>query len=227
MAEMGKDQTEALLKLVSLGNEAAAARLLNLHRRRLKKMIALRIDEGLAERQDPSDLVQETILAAAHKLPEYAQHPDIPFYAWLRQLAWSRLVELHRQNMDDPHKADFRQGQVTSKCLSEMVKCFGPAAGRKSDAAETAGESRLSQLSEGSAVSRRQTKALVGLALCKLDPAARELLLLYYVEQLTVPEIACVLATESSQVKLRHVKAIRKLRSLLDQECRNPVDDPV
>lgn len=224
----GKDQTEALLKLVSLGNEAAAARLLNLHRRRLKKMIALRIDEGLAERQDPSDVVHETILAAAHKLPEYAQHPDIPFYAWLRQLAWSRLVELHRQNIDDPHKADFRQGQVTSKCLSEMVKCFGPSASRKkSDAAETGEGIRLSQNSDGSAISRRQTKALVELALCKLDPAARELLLLYYVEQLTVPEIACVLATETSQVKLRHVKAIRKLRSLLDQECKNQVDDPV
>ena len=215
-----KDQTEALLRLVSLGNEDAAVRLLNLHRRRLKKMIAMRIDEGLAARQDPSDVVHETILTAAHKLKEFAQHPDIPFYAWLRQMAWNRLAELHRQNVDDPQKGEFRQGQVTPKCLSEMVKCFGPEQTPPA-AGDLPGNKQESGPQEGPVMGRRQAKTLVGLALCKLDPAARELLLLYYVEQLTVPEIASVLAIEASQVKLRHVKAIRKLRSLLDQESKN------
>ncbi|MGI8978233.1 MAG: sigma-70 family RNA polymerase sigma factor [Pirellulaceae bacterium] len=223
----GQDQTEALLKLVSLGNEAAAARLLNLHRRRLKKMIALRIDEGLAARQDPSDVVHETILAASHKLADYAQKPDIPFYAWLRCLAWSRLVELHRQNLDDPQKADFRQGQLTPKCLSEMVKCFGPPSSAKSKPASGTGGSQRepsgSEAAKGDepSPSRQKVRVCMELALSKLDPSARELLLLYYVEQLTVPEIACVLEIETGQVKLRHVKAIRKLRTLLDQEGKN------
>ena len=38
--------------------------------------------------------------------------------------------------------------------------------------------------------SRRKIRACMELALSKLDAAGRELLLLYYVEQLTVPEIA-------------------------------------
>ena len=133
----------------------------------------------------------------------------MPFYAWLRQMAWSRLAELHRQNVDDPHKAELRQGQVTPKCLSEMVRCFGPDSNHKT-AAESGVKKQPSEPSEQSAAVRRQAKTRVSLALCKLDPAARELLLLYYVEQLTVPEIACVLAIDAAQVKLRHVKAIRK-----------------
>lgn len=204
----GKDQTEALLKLVSLGNEDAAARLLNLHRRRLKKMIALRIDEDLAEQQDPSDVVHETLLAAANKLSDYAQKPAGPFYAWLRSLAWSRLADLHRQNLvGNPQKGDFRHGHLTPKCVSEMTKCFGPEP--------------VAELSEEQAPSRRKTRTLVELALFKLEASVRELLLLYYVEQLTVPEIASVLEIDTTQVKLRHVKAIRKLRTLLDQEEKN------
>ena len=229
----GQDQTEALLKLVSLGNEAAAARLLNLHRRRLKKMIALRIDEGLAARQDPSDVVHETILAASHRLPDFAQKPDIPFYAWLRCLAWSRLVELHRQNLDDPQKADFRPGQLTPKCLSEMVKCFGPpssvrqapSGGNASGQKEPSGSQAAKD--EEPTPSRRKIRIGMELALSKLEANARELLLLYYVEQLTVPEIACVLEIEAAQVKLRHVKAIRKLRTLLDQEEKNLSGKPL
>ena len=40
-------------------------------------------------------------------------------------------------------------------------------------------------------------------------------------------KIACALSLDSSQVKLRHVKAIRKLRSLLDQEGKNPPGNSV
>jgi RNA polymerase sigma-70 factor, ECF subfamily len=228
----GKNETEALLKLVSLGNEAAAARLLNLHRRRLKKMVALRIDKEVATRRDPSDVVHETMLAAASKLPDYLRKPEIPFYAWLRCLAWDRLVELHRQHHDtargETHKADFRQGLLTPQCLSELVRRFGPpstptglpqAVG--ADGENTDPSPKVGKKSDAPAT-RRKSRAEVETALARLEPSARELLLLYYVEQLTVPEIACVLEIEASQVKLRHVKAIRRLRTLLDQQDQDP-----
>jgi len=225
----GKDETEALLKLVALGNEAAAARLLSLHRRRLKKMIDLRIDKDLAARRDPSDVVQETILAAVSKLPEYLRKPNVPFYAWLRCLAWERLVDLHRQqygtSRGEAYRVDFRQGLLTPQCVSEMVRRFGPPSSAKGpppaegvDATKT--DSRTAKAGQQSDVppSRRKARARVEGALARLEPSARELLLLYYVEQLTVPEIACVLEIEATQVKLRHVKAIRKLRTLLEQQ---------
>ena len=94
-----------------------------------------------------------------------------------------------------------------------MVKRFAPAS--------SAGKS------EEPPPSRRKARARVELALSKLDASARELLLLYYVEQLTVPEISCVLEIEAAQVKLRHVKALRKLRSLLDREDKNLPGNPV
>ena len=229
----GKNETEALLKLVSLGNEAAAARLLNLHRRRLKKMVTLRIDKDVAERRDPSDVVHETMLAAASKLPDYLRKPEITFYAWLRCLAWERLVELHRQHLDtargEAHKSDFRHGMLTPKCLSELVRRFGPPSSAMRappaegvDGVKTDPNPTKAGKKSDAPSSRRKSRAGVEAALARLEPSARELLLLYYVEQLTVPEIACVLEIEASQVKLRHVKAIRKLRTLLEQQDQNP-----
>jgi len=223
-----ENETQALLRLVSLGNEAAAARLLNIHRKRLKKMVNCRIDQDVAARHDPSDVVQETILAAANKLPEYLKKQDVPFYAWLRRMAWLRLAELHRQHADkgrdENPKADFRHGSLTPKCLSEMVRRFGPnaaagsAGGNSADVQRKDGSSASASGSSKSSHLARKTKAHVQGALLKLEPATRELLLLYYVEQLTVPEIAAVLELEAPQVKLRHVRAIRKMRTLLDRQ---------
>jgi RNA polymerase sigma-70 factor, ECF subfamily len=239
MAEAGhgKNETEALLKLVSLGNEAAAARLLNLHRRRLQKMVSLRFDQQLAARRDPSDVVHETMLAAASKLDEYIQNPRVPFYAWLRSLAWNRLVELHRQppetSRGEGPRTDFRHGLLTPKCLSELVRRFGPPSSAKGpmptagDGSKSGSSAKKSVDNSDVPVSRRKARAHVEAALASLEPAARELLLLYYVEQLTVPEIASVLAIEAAQVKLRHVRAIRKLRTLLVQQGLNPaVESP-
>jgi RNA polymerase sigma-70 factor, ECF subfamily len=192
----------------------------------------------VATRRDPSDVVHETILEAASKLPEYLQKPGVPFYAWLRCLAWDRLVELHRQHLDasrgDAHKADFRHGQLTPQCLSELVRRFGPPSSAKGppqaegvDSEKTDPIRSKAGKKSNAPPSHGKSRAGVEAALARLEPGARELLLLYYVEQLTVPEIACVLEIEASQVKLRHVKAIRKLRTLLEQQDQNPsVESP-
>ena len=227
------NETHALLRLVSLGHEAAAARLLNLHRKRLKKMIACRIDQEVAARHDPSDVVQETILTAASKLPEYLKQQDVPFYAWLRRLAWLRLVELHRQHLErgrgEASKADFRQGWLTSKSLSELVRRFGPTLPGEDNSApspsQTDGGNKAAAGGDSAAKAAplsRKAKGRIASALNRLEPGVRELLLLYYVEQLTVPEIASVMNLETAQVKLRHMRAIRRMHALLEHPDEEP-----
>ena len=62
-------------------------------------MIAVRMDRRLAARVDPSDVVQEALMDAAQKLAEYVQRRPLPFYPWLRQLAWERLLKCHRDHI--------------------------------------------------------------------------------------------------------------------------------
>src|SRR5438477_6125508 len=91
--------TEALIRDAAGGDERARQRLLDLHRRRLRRMVALRLDRRLAARLDPSDVVQEALADAAGKLTDYLRRRPLPFYPWLRRLAWERLVALHRRHV--------------------------------------------------------------------------------------------------------------------------------
>jgi RNA polymerase sigma-70 factor (ECF subfamily) len=89
--------TEQLLDRVADGDRAAPGLLLERHRDRLRHMVALRLDPRLRRRVDPSDVVQESLAEAAGKLSDFARRRPLPFYAWLRQIAWEALVRLHRR----------------------------------------------------------------------------------------------------------------------------------
>jgi DNA-directed RNA polymerase specialized sigma24 family protein len=57
--------TDQLLADASRGDAAARDRLLERHRRRLRQLVAVRMDRRLAARVDPSDVVQEALAEAA------------------------------------------------------------------------------------------------------------------------------------------------------------------
>ena len=39
------------------------------------------------------------MIQAHQKLPEYLRTQPIPFYPWLRRIAWENIVQLHRQHL--------------------------------------------------------------------------------------------------------------------------------
>src|SRR5436309_11530830 len=94
----GEPDTEVLLARAGAGDTAARQRLLEQYRGRLRRLVAVRLDARLAARADASDVVQEALADAARKLDGYLRDRPMPFYPWLRQLAWERLVKLHRRH---------------------------------------------------------------------------------------------------------------------------------
>jgi RNA polymerase sigma-70 factor (ECF subfamily) len=91
-------ETEHLLAQARQGNDQARQLLLARHRSRLRRMVSVHLDRRLIARVDPSDVVQEALAEAAHRLDDYLQQQPLPFYAWLRRLAWERLVKLQRHH---------------------------------------------------------------------------------------------------------------------------------
>ena len=90
---------DALLTRAQQGDREAINRLLGGQRARLRRMIAVHLDARLAPRHDASDVVQETLMEASRRLPEYLERRPLPFHLWLRQLAWQRLVDLYRHHV--------------------------------------------------------------------------------------------------------------------------------
>src|SRR5438132_9901340 len=103
---------EQLLAQARRGDSYSRDRLLEQYRQRLRQMVAVRIDRRLAARIDPSDVVQEALTEASQKLSDYLQARPIPFYPWLRQLAWDRLVELYRRHIVAQKRSVTREEQA-------------------------------------------------------------------------------------------------------------------
>ena len=70
-------EINVLLDDAARGDASAVRCLLEQHRERLRRMIAVRLDRRLAPRLDPSDVVQEALADAARRLPDYLRdRPD-------------------------------------------------------------------------------------------------------------------------------------------------------
>ena len=55
-------ESEVWLARAAAGDKSARTKLLELHRARLRRMVAVRLDRRLLQRIDPSDIIQETLI---------------------------------------------------------------------------------------------------------------------------------------------------------------------
>jgi RNA polymerase sigma-70 factor (ECF subfamily) len=196
-------ETDELLERARRGENAARQQLLALHRGRLRHMVAVRLDRRVAGRVDPSDVVQEALADAARKLDGYLCERPLPFYPWLRRLAWERLVKLHQRHIGAEKRSVTREE---------------PAPLPEESALELARRLVAPETSPSHAAARRELQARVQAALSELPWRDREVLVLRYLEQLSTAEVAAVLEITPGAVKLRHLRALERLRHLLGEE---------
>ncbi len=197
--------TEALIDRAAAGDAAARELLLLRHQERLRKMVALRLDRRLAPRVDPSDVVQEALAEAARRLPDYLDGRPIPFYPWLRRLAWDRLLKLHRSHLGTGKRSVRREEPQSPALPDESV-------------AQLADRLAGSGTSPSGRVVRDELRARVRAALEGLGERDREVLVLRYLEQLSTAEIAGVLEISEGAVKVRHLRALQRLRAVLGDD---------
>lgn len=205
MSQTDPPLTDELLDLAAGGDAEASERLLDRHRDRLRKMVSVRLDSRLAARIDPSDVVQETLLVASQRLPVYLTKRPIAFYPWLRQLASDQLERLHRQHIQRQNRAVGREVQprctLSNQSLERLVGRF---------VAKDSSPSRR--------LLRKELREQVQAALELMDNQDREILILRFLEQLTVAEVAEVLGLSEGAVNMRQLRALERLRALLGTE---------
>ncbi len=132
-----EDATEQLIKRAQAGDDSAVQELLMMYRKRLRRMIAVRLDPRLSARIDPSDVVQEALIDASRKLPGYLRERPISFYPWLRRIAWERLMHLHTRHVD-VQKRSVKQESRRSLSLPDqsVMQLAGKLAARGSSPSE-------------------------------------------------------------------------------------------
>jgi RNA polymerase sigma-70 factor (ECF subfamily) len=195
------DDTDLLLARIADGQGSAVNVLLERHRRRLAAMVRLRMDRRVAARFDPSDVVQDTMIEAYRKLPKFAQTRPIPFYPWLRSMAWERLVQLHRRHV-----------HAARRSVNREEWCCELPAGSEAQLAERFVKSATKA---SGVVIRAELRERVRAAIEELPAAVQEVVVLRHLEDLPFREISAVLGISEDAVYSRYRRAVERLARLL------------
>src|SRR5262245_16283839 len=192
-----------LLARLREGDQQALAELYSRHRERLRRMVALRLDQRLNGRVSPSDVLQEAYIDALKRVKHYLAKPDMPFPGWLRLVVGQRLVEVHRQHL----------GAMMRDASQEISLGTGawPAASSMCLAAQLAGDLP----SPSAAAVRNESLALLEEAFNRMDPLDREVLALRHFEELSNTEVAEILGIQKAAASKRYVRALARLKDAL------------
>lgn len=197
--------TQQLLLDAGRGDPAAVNALLERHRQTLRRLVQVRLDRAIARRVDASDIVQDVLIEANTRLKDYLADPRMPFHLWLRHLAKDRVIEMHRRHRGAQRRSLDREQAIGS-----------PAFGDRSslDLGKMLVDQELTPAAENI---RRELEQRFLAAVEQLEEDDRDIILMRHFEQLGNSEAAEALGLSPAAAGMRHLRALRKLRSILGE----------
>lgn len=202
----GDDQTEALLASARDGDSDAVNRLLEKHRAPIRRLVELRLDRKVQRRVDISDVVQDVMIEASGRLDKYLADPAMAFHLWLRQIAWDRIIDTYRRH------------RVSAKRNMDREQPMSSPAGPDQSTIEFAFQLCDPGLTPAAAATQREIAVKVEQAIERMNDQDREIILMRHYEHLSNLEIAEVLELNPPAASMRYLRALRRLREMLQED---------
>ena len=206
------EKTDTLLQEVRDGDADAVNALLDRHRRGVRRLVEMRLDRKVQRRVDVSDVVQEVLVEANNRLGKYLDDPVMAFHLWLRQIAWDHIIDTYRRhrvsakrNMDREQPIAAGGDNVDESSVDLAIQLCDPA------------------MTPAAVATQREIASKIEEAIEKLDETDREVILMRHYEHLSNLEIAEVLKLNPPAASMRYLRAVRRLRTILDAKAG---DDP-
>jgi len=187
-------ETNRLLGLCRDGDGSSLGRLLARHQGPLRHLIAHRFDSRLRSRVDPSDVLQEANLAASRSLDVYLREPRSPLIHWLFGIVSHKMLELRRFHLGTSARDPRREVSIHEPGDADV-----PGRGTPSEAAMQA-----------------EVEEVMRLALDRLDPSDRQILILRHFRHMTNVESAASLGISAAAAGKRYLRALGHLRDRLE-----------
>ena len=197
------EETTLLVRQAVGGDRAAIQALFDRYRSQLTRMVAIRLDPRLNGRLDPSDIVQDVLVEATKRMSTDLSDSPVEFYPWLRGIAWDRLCRLHRHHVSTQKRSVVREqrlqpDQVDDESMLKLAECI---------AASGSGP--------GTQVMREERRRRVREAVTQLPAKDREIIVLRFLEELSIQDAAAVLDISLTAAKSRQLRAIARLQDML------------
>ena len=198
------DPTGELLQGARDGNSQATNDLFDRHRSALRRLVQMRLDRRVQQRVDVSDVVQDVLTEASTRLTDYLANPSMSFHLWLRQIAWDHMIDTYRRHRGSAKRSMDREQSIV-----------GPVADDRSTM-EMIVQLQDPELTPAAAAIQSEMTKRVEATIDQLDANDHEIILMRHFEYLSNQEVAEVLGLQPAAASMRYLRAVRRLRELLD-----------
>jgi len=203
--DMEELPASALMGLARDGNPEALGQLLQLYRNYLTILATTQLDRRLRRRVNPSDLVQDAMLAAHCDFGKFQGRSERELLAWLRQILINCLhhvIETHlRAKMRDMRRevSVEQMGAVLdrSACdFTQMLADRGP--------------------SPSEPLHQRERAVALADQLARLPPHYRDVIVLRNLQGLSFDEVADRMDRKPGAVRMLWLRAIEKFKQIYE-----------
>ena len=184
--------------------EATFAELFSLHRDRLWRMVNFRLDPRLHGRVDADDVLQDAYMDGINRIQYYIEDPSASFFIWLRLIVGQTMINLHRRHLGTQMRDANREISIHT------------ASGVRSTSGTLAAHLLGQLTSPSQAAIKAEVSHQLEAALESMSPIDREVLALRHFEELTNSEVAEVLGIQHKAASIRYVRAIGRLKNILE-----------
>ncbi len=197
------DDIGRLLESARKGNDAAWVRLVRKYREYLRLLARLQMSRELQSKEDPSDLVQETLLNAYKHLGAFRGRTEEALVVWLREILANCLANFVRR---------YRGTQMRDVRLEKQLA-------HDLEQSSHLVDQRLGAMggSPDSDTKRQEQAVAVANALAKLPEHYRDVLILHHFENLKLADVAKKMNRSLRSVQGIWPRALIRMRQVLDE----------
>ena len=199
-------QTEQLIANAKAGDHSAVNQLMDRHRNSLNHLVRMRLDKKVQNRVDVSDVVQDVLVEANRRLQRYLETPVMPFHLWLRQIAKDRIIDAHRRHRVSAKRSVDREQQL-----------FAPG-GHDQSSIQLASLLGDSKITPAAAALQKELAKKIEHSISQLEERDSAIIIMRHYEHLTNQEISKILNLSEPAASMRYLRAIRRLRELMQPE---------
>ena len=194
-----EDSEDSLRRLLAEADADDGARLIEVYREQMIRIVGFRMDGRLANRVDPGDVVQEAFVVAWKRIDEFLDQ-SVSLVVWLRFLVLQKLAEIHRSHFG-----------VQARDATRDVRLIGVSGSSIAMSHQIVADATT----PSEAAVREEQRLRVQQALEQLDERDREILTLRHLERLSNQETSEILEISPQAVSNRMVRALERLRAEL------------
>jgi RNA polymerase sigma-70 factor (ECF subfamily) len=187
------------------GEADALAELFSQHRERLWRIVHFRMDQRLAGRVDPEDILQEAYLSAAQRIQHYRDDSPASEFLWLRMIVTQTMINVHRHHLGIQKRDARRDVSIHAKLFPQETSV--------SLASRLMGH----VTSPSQVVMRDELHSQLTQVISEMDATDQEVLALRHFEELTNHEVAAILDIGVNAASMRYVRALKRLQEILSR----------